>query len=1427
MISFGDFQLDRRTRRLRRRGSERPLRAKSSAVLLYLAEHPNRLVTHAELQRAVWPGTAVSPSVLRVSISEIRAALGADADRFLTTVPRRGYRFLVETGAVKPIFVGRDAEQAGLHEALARARSGRREVVLVAGEGGAGKTALLDHFLEVLRADGVRCARGQALELHGGGEGCAAILDLLSRLCDEAAGEEVVSELSHRAPGWLLQLPGRVDDATAERLRARVTPPSWEGRLLELGEAVEALAAEQPLVLVLEDLQWSDASTIDALVQLTRRTYSAQLLVVASYRPEVLADDHPFAATRQHLLESGRCTEMRLGRLPVEQVEAWLVRRLAPQPLGEGVARALRDASGGHPLRLAAAVDRLLDRHRLVVRDGVWQLDGPGAAPGGDHGEEQIGSEPPGDGFDPPGHAAERRQITVMSFDLVGASILSQQLDPEDLRGVVRGIQESVSAVILRWEGYVAQYLVDGLLAYFCYPQAHEDDAERAVRAGLEMLDALRQVSESLEREYGFRPAVRIGIHTGEVVIGEVGGGATRGMIALGDVPHQAARARSAAAPDTLVITHATQRLVTGTFVVEDAGAQVVEDRREPRALLRVVRASGLRGRLAVAPGRLTSFAGRAAELATLSGHWEAARQGVGRNVLVLGEAGIGKSRLALQLRGRLTAEQHAWVETGATPFTTSTPFHPMLALVAEGLWITSDDPAAEKLAKIETGLGALSSREAVALIADLLGVPSPTRLELSPDLQRRKTIELLVQWALAVGSVQPMVMLFEDLHWWDPSSLELLGLLIGRSASAPLLVVMTARPEFSPPWPASEHVTTLALARLSEAETRDVVAALAPDALPAQTVDALVDRSDGVPLYVEELTRSVLEPDTTRSAPAIPATLADALMGRLDRLSTAKELAQRAAVLGREFSYALLAAVVGRDDAALRHDLTRLVEASILLARGEPPHATYAFKHALIEEAAYRSLLKRTRQDLHARIATVLETRFPERVESEPEVLARHYEQAGLVAPASALYQRAGERAAERSANEEAIAHLRRALALTAKLPDDRARDQQELRLQMAIAAPLGASAGFSHPDCEAAHARARVLATRIGASPELARALVGLATAYFVQGDLATGEAIGRDALAAAERTGDSLDLLLAHVVVGFPHFYRGSFARAAVHYGQAVALYDPREHASFARTLGWDRGVNAHAYLAWCHLYLGHHDRALALSEQAVGLARRLDHPLTLANVLLHVAIHHVERREPDRALAYGEELVQLAAPLGFPMFEGAGRFLCGCARADAGRLETGIAEMEHALGELAKVAVGIGAPGFLVLFAERLRRVGRLDDAIAIVALGLMRGESQGAHWGDAELHRVHARTLLDRDDAVEEAEARLVQSLEIARRQENALFGLRAAMDLARLFQRRGRCDEARALLAPLRASFTEGLELQDLRDAAALLDELP
>jgi predicted ATPase len=568
--------------------------------------------------------------------------------------------------------------------------------------------------------------------------------------------------------------------------------------------------------------------------------------------------------------------------------------------------------------------------------------------------------------------------------------------------------------------------------------------------------------------------AVRVGIHTGPVVVSQLGGKGRRETLALGETTNVAARVQGVAAPDTVVMSVATQALVPGIFVVEDLGAQTVKGVAVPLVCYRVLQPSGVRSRLDVAAGRLTPFVGRDLELGTLADRWERAAEGEGQNVLVVGEAGVGKSRLVYQLRERLAAVPHTWLECGATPYTAGTPFHPVIALVAQGLAFAPVDTAAEKLAKIERGLGGLATAEMVTLLADLVGLPPPTRLQLSPELQRRKTIELLVQWTFAISAVQPLVLLVEDLHWCDPSSLELLGDLVGQSPTARILLLVTARPEFTPPWPAAEHMTTLPLARLNEREAREMVTTLAGEVLPVDTLAALVARADGVPLYIEELTRSVIDPGTARSVEAIPATLADSLMGRLDRLSATKEVAQRAAVLGREFSYRLLAAVAGLDEAALRHGLERLVEAEIVFARGEPPEATYTFKHALLQEAAYGSLLKRTRQQLHARIAQVLDERFPERVASEPEVIARHYDQAGLAAPAIAHYQRAGERAAERSANEEAIGHLRHALALVGTLPETRERHQRELGLQMAIGAPLAAARGWSHPEFEGTYARA-----------------------------------------------------------------------------------------------------------------------------------------------------------------------------------------------------------------------------------------------------------------------------------------------------------------------------------------------------------------
>jgi class 3 adenylate cyclase/predicted ATPase len=1016
--------------------------------------------------------------------------------------------------------------------------------------------------------------------------------------------------------------------------------------------------------------------------------------------------------------------------------------------------------------------------------------------------------------------AGERRQLTVLFCDLVGSTPLSQQLDAEEWRDLIAQYQQAASAAVVRFGGHVAKNLGDGLLIYFGWPTAREDDPERAVRAGLAIVDAMVPLNATLASGAETRLAVRIGMHTGAVVIAD-------GGEVFGETANVAARVQGAAEPDTVVMTAATHGLVRGLFVVEDRGPQELKGVREPVRLYRVVQPSGLRSRLDVAAGRLTCFVGREVELATLVDRWKRAQDSEGQNVLILGEAGVGKSRLVYQLRQHLASVPHTWLECGATPYTQGTPFHPIIALVAQGLAFAPEDPATEKLRKLEGGLRELVSAENVALLADFLGLPPSTRLQLSPELQRHKTIDLLVQWNLSMSAAQPLIVFVEDLHWCDVSTLELLGHLIAQSPTARVLLLATARPEFTPPWPARSNLTTVQLARLTKRQAREMIATLAGTDLPAATLDALVARADGVPLYVEELTKGVMEPGAARGVEAIPASLADSLMGRLDRLSAAKEVAQRAAVLGREFGYPLLAATVGMDEAALRQGLTRLVEAEIVFARGEPPAATYTFKHALVQETAYQSLLKRTRQQLHARVAQALEERFSERVTAEPEVIARHYDQAGLVAQASAHYQRAGERATQRLANEEAISHLRRALALVATLPERHERHQMELGLQMAIGAPLVAARGWSHPETERAYARARELTSQIGESPELPRLLAGMAAAYFVKGDLATAAEVAQEALAAAERTREAFDLLSSHYLVGSLLLYQGNFSQALQHLEHSIKLYNPSAHGSLVYTVGVDRGVIAHSYAAWCHVYLGHPNRASAASQEAVALAKLVEHPLSLAHAVSWAGLVHFECGELDQMRERAEEVVVLADRLGFPLYLGLGKLMRGFARVESGEDKAGIVEIRQAMGELAGIGAGGGAPQILAKFADSLRKVGRHDEALGALGLGIAQAEGQGQHYYDAELHRLRAEILLDMDgNAVEEAEALFHQSLEIARRQEAKTFELRAAISLARLWRRDGKRAEARELLTPIYSWFTEGFDTADLKDAKALLEEL-
>ena len=788
--------------------------------------------------------------------------------------------------------------------------------------------------------------------------------------------------------------------------------------------------------------------------------------------------------------------------------------------------------------------------------------------------------------------AGERRQLTVLFCDLVGSTPLSQQLDAEEWRDVISRYQRAATEAVEKFGGHVAKNLGDGLLIYFGWPTAREDDPQRAVRAGLAIVDAMRAVKNPPVSPFfkggaeGVPPFekgglggissdastlhVRVGLHTGPVVIAD-------GGEVFGETVNVAARVQSAAEPDTVLITAATHRLIAGLFTVEEREPQPLKGVDRPVTLYRVLQPSGVRGRLAAAaPHGLTPFVGRAHERELLRQLWAQARGGEGHVALVTGEAGIGKSRLVQTLKEDLAAEPHTWIECNGSPYHQNTPFFAVTDMLQQVLAWRGDEDGDERLAALEQALtrAGLPLNDALPLMAPLLSLPVPERypkLFLSPEAQRRETLRTLAAWLFASARLQPVVTVLEDLHWVDPSTLELQTRLVEQGTSVPLLLIYTARPEFRVPWPLLGHHTQLTLSRLGTAEVRAMIESVASHtALSEDVMQTVVKRTDGVPLFVEELTKTVLGAPDSR---AIPVTLEDSLRARLDRLGSAKDVAQIGAVIGREFSYALVRAVAGTgaggraSEADLHAALGKLTDGDLLYVRGVPPAATYIFKHALVQDSAYASLLKSRRRALHAAIAAALTEQFPDVVEAQPELMAHHYAEAGDIAQAVTHYQRAGERAMRRSANEEAIIHLRRALALVGTLPETRERHRRELGLQMAIGAPLGVARGWAHPEYERTYARARELASQIGEAPELPRVLVGVAMAYIAKGDVATAAEVAQEALATAERTGEAFDLLAAHYRVGLPLLLRGHFSRALQHFEQSIELYNPSEHGSLA--------------------------------------------------------------------------------------------------------------------------------------------------------------------------------------------------------------------------------------------------------------------
>jgi class 3 adenylate cyclase/predicted ATPase len=1075
--------------------------------------------------------------------------------------------------------------------------------------------------------------------------------------------------------------------------------------------------------------------------------------------------------------------------------------------------------------------------HRRKILAAITEL--PGAASSKEPRVEGV-VEPK------PQENAERRQVTVMFSDLVGSTALSARMDPEDLREVISTYQKCVSETVQRFGGFVAKYMGDGVLIYFGYPQAHEDDAERAVRAGLELVAAISGLKTHAPLQ------TRVGIATGLVVVGDpIGSGASQEQAIVGETPNLAARVQGIAEPNSVVIVESTRKLVGNLFEFEDLGARDLKGIASPVRAWVAVRPSSVESRFeALHASGMTELVGREEELELLLRRWARTKAGHGQVVLLSGEPGIGKSRLIAALLDRLAAEPHTRLRYFCSPQHSDSAFYPIISQMERAARFTYADSGQVKLDKLD-GLLAKSytPRQDAALFAEMLSLPNDGRypsLELTPQQRRQKTLETLHAQVETFARHNPVLMILEDAHWADPTSLDAFGRAVDRIATLPILLVITFRPEFNPSWIGQPHVTSLTLNRLTRHEVERLIEHVAGNkALAANIRQDVIERTDGIPLFVEEMTTAVLEAESQSaaertaaaipsSAVSVPATLHASLMARLDRLGPAKELAQIGAVIGREFSHALLAAVVSEPEADLLSTLERLTAAGLLLRQGLPPHASYMFKHALIQDAAYGTLLRGPRRALHARIAETLENQFADIAETRPELVARHCTEAGLIEKAAGLWGKAGQRSIERSALVEAAGQLTRALAQIKTLPATPALRHEAIKLEVAFATVLFHVKGYAASETIAAFERADAMieeAEALGERQEdqLLRfsVLYGQWTGNFTSGNLERAAEIAKHFLAVAERQQLSAPLLTAHRIVGGSLSMIGELQAARSHLDQAVALYVAAEHRSVASRFGHDIGVAALGYRAYALYRLGYLESALRDAEEALKSARELSQTGTLAVALLFASTVNFLCGKFGEAEDRAQELFALSEKYGLSIWKVLAEVCYGWVLAVTERGDGAVKMISSGLSGLAATRTTLFAQFSLVLLASVHAACGRVAEAQSVISQALDSVNERNERWDEAEILRTAGEIArLGPSSDAAKAEAYLDRALAVARQQNAKSWELRASMSLARLWRSQGKPQQARELLAPVYGWFTEGFDTRDLKEAKALLDEL-
>jgi len=1030
---------------------------------------------------------------------------------------------------------------------------------------------------------------------------------------------------------------------------------------------------------------------------------------------------------------------------------------------------------------------------------------------------------------------AERRHLTVMFCDLVGSTELSARLDPEDMWEIIRAYRAACARVIANYDGCIARFVGDGVLAYFGYPRAHEDDAERAVRAGLDMIAAITPLETRAERV-----EVRIAVATGLVVVGDlISGSASEPQAMVGDTPNIAARLQSIAEPGAVIVADSTRELLGDLFAFRSLGLREVKGISEPIAVWAVDGGATSESRFeAVRTARSTGFVGRKAEIEFALSRQQLAWQSQGQAVLISGEAGIGKSRLVAMLCENAALGAHCRVRYQCSPYHINSALHPFIAQLERAAGIGPQDTPEQKLDKLEAmlALGTPQVTNAAPLIAALLSIPTGERyppLGLNAVQQRRQTFAALLDQLEGLARQQPVLIVCEDLHWADATTLELFDLAVDRIRGLPIFALMTFRPEFEPPWTGLANISQLRLDRLDRQDTRSLVEQVTVGReLPCEMMRQIIDRTDGIPLFIEELTKTILESgllvedagrlrlDRPLPPLAIPATLQDSLMARLDRLAPVKEVAQIGAAIGRDFSYTLLRRVAGRDDLTLNTALRQLEEAELLLRRGTPPEASYRFKHALVQEAAYESLLKSRRQLLHKHIGGALRDEFPAIAETDPEVLAFHFTEAGLDAIALDWWRKAGQQALKRSAYTEAIAHLGKAVTIADGLPDDPGRTMNRLHLQITYSRALRSHLGHSAPQTVAAWTRARQFAADINDPVELAPIYSGLFNACLTHGEIAPMWELAEATMSAADRRPDSpVAAVVAHWTNGATCWFGGDYLNARMHLEQALANYNAQPDPESFRASSLDLPFVIMRFLALVLWPIGQIDRACRLAAEALrssGQKGALSH----ANALVHRAVFDglcggpLHETETILALA-------LARDHTMPLYVAAGTYLTGLARWRAGDRVSGLTEMSRGWTLLHENDCYLCEPFWGMQIAVANAAAGQTETALEILRGLIATTERSGQHWLDAELHRVRGELLLRHDPTdMREAEGAFKRALEIARSQQTKTFELRAAIGLAHLSISSGR--EASDVLTRALIDLDPAQELPELEQAKKL-----